>query len=114
MVADDPGIYVEILIRAGAEEMWRRTPIPDLHELWDLRFTSIHYLPRHSLCCFPAWPMFSEWYDETNRCFRVEVVVRNRTWGRLFGYRGHFQVERRSVASGVPEIFLPRRTEPRE
>jgi Domain of unknown function (DUF4166) len=56
----------------------------------------------------------SEWYDETNRCFRIEVVVQNRTWGRLFGYRGHFQVEWRSVASGVPIDFLPQRTEPRE
>jgi hypothetical protein len=55
-----------------------------------------------------------EWYDEINRCFRIEVVVQNRTWGRLFGYSGHFQVEWRSVASGVPEMFLPQRTEQRE
>jgi hypothetical protein len=56
-----------------------------------------------------------EWYDETNKCFRIEVVVQNRTWGRLFGYRGHFQVEWRSVGGkGVPEALLPRRTEPRE
>jgi len=45
-VADDPGIYVEILIRAGADEIWRFTQVPDLHELWDLRFTSIDYLPK--------------------------------------------------------------------
>jgi hypothetical protein len=56
-----------------------------------------------------------EWYDETNKCFRIEVVVQNRTWGRLFGYRGHFQVEWRSVGGkDVPEALLPRRTEPRE
>jgi hypothetical protein len=56
----------------------------------------------------------SEWYDETNRCFRIEVSVQNRTWGPLFGYKGHFQVEWRPVASGVPEVFLPQRTERRE
>ncbi len=55
-----------------------------------------------------------EWYDETSRCFRIEVVVQNRTWGRLFGYRGHFQVEWRSVVAGVPETLLPQRTERRE
>ena len=48
MVADHQGIYVEILICAGADEIWRRTQIPDLHERWDLRFTTIDYLPRRS------------------------------------------------------------------
>jgi len=47
-VADDPGIYVEILISASVDEVWRRTQVPDLHEQWDLRFTTIEYLPRPS------------------------------------------------------------------
>ncbi len=55
-----------------------------------------------------------EWYDEKDQCFRIEVVVRNRTWGPLFGYKGHFQVEWRPVTSGVPDTLLPRRTERRE
>jgi hypothetical protein len=55
-----------------------------------------------------------EWYDEKNRCFRIEVVVQNRIWGRLFGYKGHFQVEWRSVDSAVPQTLLPHRTERRE
>jgi hypothetical protein len=55
-----------------------------------------------------------EWYDETDNRFRIEVVVKNRTWGRLFGYKGHFQVEWSSVVAGVPEALLPRRTERRE
>jgi hypothetical protein len=42
------GIYVEIPIKAGIDEIWRCTQVPDLHELWDLRFTSIHYLPKES------------------------------------------------------------------
>jgi len=54
-----------------------------------------------------------EWYEESSQRFRIEVVVRNRTWGRLFGYRGHFKVEWRSVST-VPDSFLPRRTESRE
>ncbi len=56
-----------------------------------------------------------EWYDESDRCFRIEVDVRNRTWGRLFGYKGHFQVEWRSMtAPDIPKTLLPRRTEQRE
>jgi hypothetical protein len=55
-----------------------------------------------------------EWYDEQIRCFRIEVSVRNRMWGPLFGYSGHFMVEWRPVISGVPEMYLPRRTERRE
>jgi hypothetical protein len=56
-----------------------------------------------------------EWYDETDRCFRIEVDVRNRTWGRLFGYKGYFQVEWRPVAAqDIPQIMLPRRIERRE
>jgi hypothetical protein len=48
VVADDPGIYVEILICAAADEIWRCTQVPDLHERWDLRFSAIDYLPKHS------------------------------------------------------------------
>ncbi|HEV2991901.1 MAG TPA: DoxX-like family protein [Candidatus Angelobacter sp.] len=48
MMARNPGIYVEILIRGSADEVWQRTQIPGLHELWDLRFTAIEYLPRAS------------------------------------------------------------------
>jgi DoxX-like family len=47
-----PGIYVEILIRGDIEQVWQRTQDPQLHELWDLRFTRIQYLPRTS----PAEP----------------------------------------------------------
>lgn len=47
-MARDEGIYVEILIRGSIDEIWRRTQVPDLHELWDLRFTGIEYLPKSS------------------------------------------------------------------
>jgi hypothetical protein len=41
-------IYVEILIRAPMEAVWRRTQRPELHARWDLRFSRIEYLPRQS------------------------------------------------------------------
>jgi DoxX-like family len=40
------GIYVEIFIRGTMDEVWRLTQTPKLHERWDLRFSSIDYLPR--------------------------------------------------------------------
>jgi uncharacterized protein DUF4166 len=56
-----------------------------------------------------------EWYDETCSCFRIEVDVRNRTWGPLFGYKGRFQVDWRTVArDDIPSSVLPRRTERKE
>jgi hypothetical protein len=56
-----------------------------------------------------------EWYDDAAQQFRIEVNVRNKTWGRLFGYKGHFQAEWRAVAPGdVPPDILPRRVERRE
>ena len=39
-------IYVEILIRADLDDIWRHTQTPALHARWDLRFTDIRYLPR--------------------------------------------------------------------
>lgn len=39
-------IYVEAFIRGPLEEVWRLTQTPELHERWDLRFTSITYLER--------------------------------------------------------------------
>ncbi|UYZ64559.1 DoxX-like family protein [Hymenobacter weizhouensis] len=41
-------IYVEALIRCPLDELWTHTQQPDLHQQWDLRFTSIDYLPRPS------------------------------------------------------------------
>lgn len=39
-------IYVETRINGSMDELWRLTQTPDLHERWDLRFTSITYLER--------------------------------------------------------------------
>jgi len=37
---------VETAIRAPLDEVWRLTQEPELHQLWDLRFSTIDYLPR--------------------------------------------------------------------
>ena len=56
-----------------------------------------------------------EWYDEKTHRFRIFVDVQNKTWGPLFGYRGSFDVEWRTVAPGeVPSHVLPRRQERRQ
>lgn len=41
-------IYVEIPIMATVEDVWQKTQNPELHEQWDLRFSSITYLPKES------------------------------------------------------------------
>lgn len=55
-----------------------------------------------------------EWYDDAAQCFRIEVSAANRTWGKLFGYKGRFQVEwLPAQPSDVPKDILPRRVESR-
>lgn len=39
-------IYVEIDIDTEMEDIWDASQQPDLHVQWDLRFSSIHYLPK--------------------------------------------------------------------
>lgn len=56
-----------------------------------------------------------EWYDEAAGRFRISVDVRNRVWGRLFGYRGSFTVDWLPVGAGaLPPGLLPKRQERRE
>jgi hypothetical protein len=40
------GIYVEVSVRGGVDDLWQKTQTPALHRRWDLRFTDIEYLPR--------------------------------------------------------------------
>ncbi len=39
-------IYVETKIQGSLDELWEKTQDPQWHERWDVRFTSITYLPR--------------------------------------------------------------------
>ena len=56
-----------------------------------------------------------EWYDEATQRYQIDVSVRNRFWGALFGYRGSFTAEWRPVQPGsVPADVVPARCEWRE
>jgi hypothetical protein len=56
-----------------------------------------------------------EWFDDAEDRYRIDVNVRNRRWGPLFGYRGSFTTEWRSgVPASPPVSVLPVRTEIRE
>ena len=56
-----------------------------------------------------------EWYDDSIGKYRIEVNVTNRFWGPLFGYRGTFEVEWRSVTpQDIPADVKPLREERRE
>jgi hypothetical protein len=64
---------------------------------------------------FSGYADVREWYDEREGCFRINVDVRNRTWGLLFGYSGRFSVEWHTITPGfVPPHVLPLRQERRD
>lgn len=39
-------LYIGITIHADLDTVWHRTQTPDIHERWDLRFSTIEYLPK--------------------------------------------------------------------
>src|SRR5689334_16702084 len=41
-------IYVETYINATMEQVWHYTQTPHLHQEWDLRFSTIEYLPKET------------------------------------------------------------------
>lgn len=56
-----------------------------------------------------------EWFDDATGRFQIEVDVRNKVWGRLFGYRGSFDVEWKEHRDrAAPDTIQPRRVERRE
>ncbi len=56
-----------------------------------------------------------EWYNEDDEKFHIQVEVTNRTWGRLFGYRGSFDVTLEQVGRDkIPNDIKPLREERRE
>jgi hypothetical protein len=59
--------------------------------------------------------LVEERYNEERGRFEVDVDIRNRIWGRIFGYRGWFELEeRRCSMSEIPAGVRPRREEVRE
>lgn len=64
--------------------------------------------------CFSGIASVCEWYDDEDGKYRIEVVVRNKFWGPLFGYSGSFDVEWIDVDPGaIPPEVKPRREEAR-
>lgn len=55
-----------------------------------------------------------EWFDDAIGRYRIRVEVKNRVWGRLFGYDGAFDVEWVDAPDGPPRSVLPLREERRE
>ncbi len=56
-----------------------------------------------------------EYYDDEKKAYRIEVNVSNPLVGKLFGYRGWFTTEMKSVlAKDIPLNIKPMREEPRE
>jgi hypothetical protein len=57
-----------------------------------------------------------EWFDDKEQKFKISVMVTNKTWGKLFGYEGTFEVEYIPVNSiaDIPKDVLPKREEIRE
>jgi hypothetical protein len=64
---------------------------------------------------FSGYADVREWYDDATERFRIDVEVTNRTWGRLFGYRGSFTCRWPKVGTdGIPPGQKPVRHERRE
>lgn len=56
-----------------------------------------------------------EWFDDASGKYRIEVDVSNQRLGKLFGYRGSFDVEWKPVCHGeIPSHINPARYERRE
>lgn len=65
---------------------------------------------------FSGYADVCEWYDDETEKYQIEVNVRNKLFGPLFGYRGSFDVEYIPVteAGGIPQYVKPVREERRE
>jgi len=56
-----------------------------------------------------------EWFDDSRGCYAIDVAVRNRIFGPLFGYGGTFEVEWATVGHRqAPADVMPLREEFRE
>lgn len=64
---------------------------------------------------FSGYADVTEWYDEAIDKFRIDVHVRNKVFGSIFGYQGTFDVEYINVTSDqIPQHVKPKREEARE
>ncbi len=62
---------------------------------------------------FSGYAEVCEWFDDPSGVFKIDVAVRNRYWGDLFGYSGSFEIDYRKVDQ-IPGHVKPVREEPRD
>lgn len=72
-------IYVEIPIRTEMDQLWEASQNPTLHEQWDLRFSSITYLPKKA-----GEPQLFSYRTKIGLGLEIEG------WGKSVG---HFEAE---------------------
>lgn len=54
------------------------------------------------------------WFDDSIGRYRIEVEVKNKIWGTLFGFIGTFDVEWEEVdPANIPKAIMPKREESR-
>lgn len=64
---------------------------------------------------FSGYADVVESYDEATNKFHIEVIVRNRVFGPIFGYKGSFDVEYIQISEqDIPQHVKPVREERRE
>ncbi len=64
---------------------------------------------------FSGYAQVREWFDDSIQQYRIEVNVRNKRWGPLFGYKGKFEAEFiQTHGNTIPQHVKPLREETRE
>lgn len=61
-------LYIRIRIQTDLDTLWHRTQTPDVHERWDLRFSTIEYLPKPD----PESPQRFRYATRIGFCLAVE------------------------------------------
>ena len=87
-------IYVETHIRGTLDEVWHLTQTPELHERWDLRFTSISYLPR---------PNETE-PQQFRYATRIGLGIEIEGWGETVGERAEDETRTSALYEGGTRV----------
>ena len=91
-------IYVEIQIDSTIDNVWRYTQQPDLHEQWDLRFSSISYNPK----------LHEDDPQTFTYCTKVLPGIVVSGWGESKGtHEKESGVKTSSLHFGTPQLISP-------
>ncbi len=78
------GLYVELPMRTEMERLWMFTQDPALHQRWDLRFSTIRYLPK------PDERAPQQFLYETRIGFGIEIAGEGESTGTRSGVTGEY------------------------